>query len=158
MTDELVLVNHKGMTARQGYPPRQRCWRQRCSFRQSPRLNIELAQRNHTRKPFRYRYKRCDGLNNAYAQGPFQCLLHSHCTMAQAQFSFSNFFQTGSKVSTCQVSSLSDQPFRFFHKQIQNIHPIFDCFYKEKHLAQTLGYFASSKKGSNIIGSKMGAQ
>ena len=34
----------------------------------------------------------------------------------------------------------------------------FDIYDKEKHLAQNLGNFASSKKGLNIIGSKMGAQ
>jgi len=45
-----------------------------------------------------------------------------------------------------------------FHRQIQKIHPIFDCFDKEKYLAQNLRVFASSKKGLNMIGLKMGAQ
>ena len=49
-------------------------------------------------------------------------------------------------------------PSGFFHRQIQKIHPIFDLFDKENHLPQNLGNFASSKKGLNIIGSKMGAQ
>ena len=97
--------------------------------------------------------------------GPFQSWEDYLLTMQSkahnahnAQCCFLAFFKTGSKVSACQVSSLSDQPFRFFHRQIQKIHPIFDFFDKEKHLAQNLGNCASSKKGLNIIKSKMGTQ
>ena len=45
-----------------------------------------------------------------------------------------------------------------FHRQIQKIHPLFDCFDKETYLVQNLGHFASSEKGLTTIGSKMGMQ
>ena len=65
------------------------------------------------------------------------------------------FFQTGSKFSTYQVSSLSDQSFSFFTDKPKNYTKIFDCFDKEKHFAKKLGDYASSKKGLNIIEWKM---
>ena len=60
------------------------------------------------------------------------------------------------KVSACQVSSLSEQPFIIFHRKIKK--KIFDCFDKDKYLSPNLRNFASSKKGLNIVGSKIGAQ
>ena len=56
------------------------------------------------------------------------------------------------KVSACQVSSLSEQPFMTNKKN--NIW----LFWQRKHFSRNLRNFASSKKGLNIVGSKIGAQ
>ena len=68
----------------------------------------------------------------------FKCQIHNE-RLPGWNCCFLAFFKIGSKVSAWQVSSLSDQPFRIFHRQIQKIHPIFDCFDKEKHLAKKIG-------------------
>ena len=44
------------------------------------------------------------------------------------------------------------------HRKMKKIHPIFDFSNKEKYLAQDLGHFVPSKKGLNIIGSKIALQ
>ena len=87
----------------------------------------------------------------------FKCQIHNEGLPGQ-NCCFLAFFKTGSKVSACQVSSVSDQPFSFFHRQIKKYTKYLTCFYKEKHLAQNVGNFASSKFFLNIIGSKMNAQ
>ena len=45
----------------------------------------------------------------------FKCEIHSE-GLPGGNCCFLAFFKTGSKVSTCQVSSLSDQQFRVFHR------------------------------------------
>ena len=67
------------------------------------------------------------------------------------------FFQTGSKFSTCQVSSLSDQPFSFFTDKYKNYTQYLTVLTKKNILPKIWVIFIT-KKGSKIIGSKMGVQ
>ena len=98
------------------------------------------------------------GYANFYEIFVYFQMSNSQWMAARRKLLFSSFFPN-------RISSFYMPSFKFlwpavqvFHRQIQIIHPIFDSFDKEKHLAQNLGNFASSKKGLNIIGSKMGAQ
>ena len=66
-------------------------------------------------------------------------------TAAPIKFVFSSFFRAGPDCSVYQISSLWDQPFRFFANKSKTFKHI--CL--KKYLYTNLGSFASPKKDLN---------
>ena len=75
----------------------------------------------------------------------FKCEIHNE-GLPGGNCCFLAFFKTGSKVSSCQVSSSSDQPFWFFDQKCPN----FKTFFYNIFFGQILVVFHHLKKVSPI--------